>query len=203
MFHRNQEGASALEFALVLPILILLIFGAFSVALGFNLKLSISHAARDGARYAATLDLPDEDDDDVIDDSWFEEVRDRAVATSSGGLLANGGDSTVICVAYVVGDLFSGASGPDTTGLGAASRALTFTAHPSGSGWQSSATQYCYVDELQPTNAGERVQVLVSRPFDFNLVLFTNREITVTSNSIARYEDPLVPQPSESASASP
>lgn len=49
----HDEGASAVEFALVLPILVLLIFGMVQFSLAFNAYVTVNHAAREAARMAA------------------------------------------------------------------------------------------------------------------------------------------------------
>ena len=50
---RKEKGASAVEFALVLPIFIMLVFGIFQFGIAFNNWIAITHAAREGARLAA------------------------------------------------------------------------------------------------------------------------------------------------------
>src|SRR4030042_4525974 len=50
---RNEKGASAVEFALVLPIFVMVIFGIFQFGIAFNNWIAITHAAREGARLAA------------------------------------------------------------------------------------------------------------------------------------------------------
>ncbi len=50
---KNEKGASAVEFALILPILVLLIFGIVEFGIAFNNYITITHAAREGARLAA------------------------------------------------------------------------------------------------------------------------------------------------------
>lgn len=50
---RNEKGASAVEFALVLPIFVMLVFGIFQFGIAFNNWIAITHAAREGARLAA------------------------------------------------------------------------------------------------------------------------------------------------------
>jgi hypothetical protein len=50
---RDASGASAVEFALVLPILLLLIFGIISFGWGFARWVELTGAAREGARYMA------------------------------------------------------------------------------------------------------------------------------------------------------
>lgn len=49
----DEKGAAAVEFALVLPIFILLVLGIVTFGLIFKDYLGISHAAREGARWAA------------------------------------------------------------------------------------------------------------------------------------------------------
>jgi Flp pilus assembly protein TadG len=50
---RNQQGQSMTEFALVLPILALLLFGVIQFGLVFNNYLTLTDAVRAGARKAA------------------------------------------------------------------------------------------------------------------------------------------------------
>jgi Flp pilus assembly protein TadG len=50
---RDEGGAAALEFALVLPMLLLIIFGIISYAYMFSVRQAITQAAAEGARAAA------------------------------------------------------------------------------------------------------------------------------------------------------
>jgi Flp pilus assembly protein TadG len=50
---RNDHGAAAVELALILPILILLLFGIFEFGRAYNTQNSLSGAAREGARVMA------------------------------------------------------------------------------------------------------------------------------------------------------
>lgn len=50
---KGDEGAAAVEFALVLPILVLLLFGIIQFGIVYDAQLTITHAAREGARMAA------------------------------------------------------------------------------------------------------------------------------------------------------
>ena len=50
---RNQQGQAATEFALVLPILALLLFGIIQLGVVFNHYVTVTDAARAGARKAA------------------------------------------------------------------------------------------------------------------------------------------------------
>lgn len=50
---RNQKGQALVEMALVLPILLMLVFGIIEFGRIFNAYIIVSNASREGARYAA------------------------------------------------------------------------------------------------------------------------------------------------------
>ena len=52
MAQRDQDGAPAVEFALLLPLLVLLLFGLIQFGIAFNTKIQATNAAREGARMA-------------------------------------------------------------------------------------------------------------------------------------------------------
>lgn len=66
---RDQRGAAAVEFALVVPILILLLIGMVTTAMAYSDHLSATNAVREGARYGAAAD--------ASSSSWATSVRDR------------------------------------------------------------------------------------------------------------------------------
>ncbi len=49
----EEKGTSSVEFALILPILILILFSILEFGIAYNNYLAITHAAREGARLAA------------------------------------------------------------------------------------------------------------------------------------------------------
>lgn len=49
----EEKGAAAVEFALLLPLLTLFVFGIIVFGMIFNSYLGITHAAKEGARWAA------------------------------------------------------------------------------------------------------------------------------------------------------
>lgn len=53
MRRKNEKGAAAVEFALILPVLLLILIGIVEFSLAFNAQLSLNQAAREGARYMA------------------------------------------------------------------------------------------------------------------------------------------------------
>ena len=50
---RGERGAAAVEFALVLPVLLLLVLGLIEFSRLYNIQISLSNAAREGARSMA------------------------------------------------------------------------------------------------------------------------------------------------------
>lgn len=66
---RHDRGAAAVEFALVVPLLLLLIFGLITTGMTFSDHLSATNAVREGARYGASADASSA--------SWATSVRDR------------------------------------------------------------------------------------------------------------------------------
>jgi Flp pilus assembly protein TadG len=55
-YFKRQKGASAVEFALIFPILIILVFGIFWVGIVYNNYIALTHAAREGVRLAAVAE---------------------------------------------------------------------------------------------------------------------------------------------------
>jgi Flp pilus assembly protein TadG len=49
----RERGAAAVEFALLLPVLLLIIFGTIDFGRAFNAQITLTQAAREGARLAA------------------------------------------------------------------------------------------------------------------------------------------------------
>jgi Flp pilus assembly protein TadG len=58
-FHREGQGQSLIEFALALPVLLLIVFGVTDFARAFYYSIEISGAARAGAREAIITEITD------------------------------------------------------------------------------------------------------------------------------------------------
>lgn len=58
---KDQKGASAVEFAIILPLLVLVIFGIIEFSLLLYNKQVITNAAREGARYGIIVKKPPEE----------------------------------------------------------------------------------------------------------------------------------------------
>jgi Flp pilus assembly protein TadG len=95
---RDERGASLVEFALVAPILCLLLFGMITGGLSVSHKLDLSTAAREAARYAATL--PDNQYAGGDGTDWASAVAGEATNAAGGALDVSG---ATICVALVQG----------------------------------------------------------------------------------------------------
>lgn len=53
MHEPTEKGAAAVEFALILPVLLLILIGIIEFSFAFNTQLSLNQAAREGARNMA------------------------------------------------------------------------------------------------------------------------------------------------------
>jgi Flp pilus assembly protein TadG len=69
---REQRGAAVVELALVLPLLVMLIFGLITTGLAYTDHLAISNAAREGARLGSSADYTTPNAS-----TWATSVRDR------------------------------------------------------------------------------------------------------------------------------
>lgn len=161
----SESGAQLIEFAVILPILLSMLFGIVTGGVAFSHNLSIDNAARETARYAATLPV----DGDL--DDWLESVADVAVATATG-TLDTGQAGRQVCVAYVYPD---GSDTHDQT------KRITVDS----AGVKTYANQACVAD-TRP-NDERRVQVLVQRDADL-IVFYFSKTLTLSSQSIARFE---------------
>ncbi len=54
---RGDDGASAVEFALVVPLLLVIVFGIIDFGVVFGQSLSLNNAARDAARYSVVRQI--------------------------------------------------------------------------------------------------------------------------------------------------
>jgi Flp pilus assembly protein TadG len=84
-FRRREDGQSLLEFALIVPIFLLIVMATIDFAWGLRAYITITNSAREGARLAVTLGPNDPDTPSVVQDY---------VAERSSDLVASG-DVTV------------------------------------------------------------------------------------------------------------
>ena len=117
-----------MEFALVLPIFLLLLFGAIELGRAYLDKHLLTNAAREGARVGTLPSSMEQDVTDIIDDfltdagmsagSWQTSVvvRDSVGTERAGGLAdAQAGDRVHVTVTYnfdvLVGSIVPGLQG--------------------------------------------------------------------------------------------
>ena len=79
---REQDGTEIFEFALVAPLVLMLLFGIFWISRAFNVYETITRAAREGARYAV---LPSS----VASNNALKESYTTAGTSSSPACLSN------------------------------------------------------------------------------------------------------------------
>ncbi len=76
---RCERGAALLEFAMVLPLLLTLLLGLVSSGTALNRSNSLNNAARESARFGATLPA-----DNLT--FWLNKVADVAIDSATGDL---------------------------------------------------------------------------------------------------------------------
>src|ERR1044072_7940402 len=88
----SEDGAAAVEFALVVPVLVLILFGIISYGVMLSFRQSLSQAAAEGARAAAvTFVEADKKGEAVLAVSGALESFD-VTCTDAGQLVKNGKD---------------------------------------------------------------------------------------------------------------
>jgi Flp pilus assembly protein TadG len=160
-----EKGASLVEFAIILPILMALLFGIVTGGLALNSKNSLNNAAREGARYGATLPV------DATMNAFLDDVADVAIRSGTGEL-DNGVPGRTVCVAYVFP-------------AGSLSTDQTAAVNIDSAGVRTYSATTCFADGRP--NDERRVQVRVTRDVDFFALIFS-RIVTLDEESVSRYE---------------
>ena len=159
----GDHGVVLVEFALTFPILIMILLGMFTGGLAANSRLSMSHATREGARYASSISSSQT----FVSGTWASNVRDMIVDRSNGDLTAD-----QVCVSLVSG---SGA----TLVVKSPSSTYSTTGSP------------CVASQTYPTTSGDiglRVQVTASRPAQIQLGLFGTLNVTLSEQATSKSE---------------
>jgi Flp pilus assembly protein TadG len=156
----NERGAALVEFALVLPVFAMLVFGGFSGAMAYDGKQSVVYAAREGARYGATMPQSQCTPTSNCNGKTWAQLVQAVVVARAGGTVS----SSEVCVALVSGSPATVASAPFST---------------------KSDGSVCYTDGSGDTSA--RVQVSISHDASIN-ALFLSIPVTETSQATARFE---------------
>ena len=96
---RGERGAALVEFTLILPLLLLIVFGGVTTALAYERKSELVYAVRDGARYGATVPRDQCDTTANCGNRNWAQLVQYVTSKRSDGALA----TSDICVALVVG----------------------------------------------------------------------------------------------------
>jgi hypothetical protein len=166
LIQSDEQGAQLVEFAFVLPVLMMLLMGIITGGVAFNRGISVENAARETARYAATLPV------DVDMATWLNDVADVAIRSATGDL-DDGEQGRQICVAYVYPD---GTEATDQT-----TRLIV-----DAEGSRSVTTGVDCFSDGRPGDE-RRVQVRLERQSDLILV-FWGRTLSVVGESTTRFE---------------
>jgi Flp pilus assembly protein TadG len=158
----DDRGAALVEFAITMPVLVILLLGMFTGGLALHHKLELADAAREGARYGATVPEKQCDNNGCNGQTWAALVRSLTVERANGDLQTSG-----VCVALV--------SGP-----GSAPVAVDAN-HTAGGGTNGR----CYVDNSVDT--GKRVQVSVQRQDTIEWMV-SSSTVNLASQATAKFE---------------
>lgn len=161
----REAGAVALEFALIFPVLVMLMMGIVTGGLSYSNAVGVQNAVREGARFGAT--------GDQSSSTWAADVITRTRSTQFDDTASASSSSTSVCVQLVKAPSTVVKSECSIGGNGGP--ALTMPA----------TTAYPAVPPL-PTNACA-VRVLAARPFSINVVL-TTFDGRIERGAVARYE---------------
>lgn len=168
----KSRGAALVELALALPLIVMLIVGMVSAGIAYNHQLSLTHAAREGGRYAATLPVSNFGPESSVAsfNAWLDDVAAHVVADATG-TLALGTPGYYVCVAHV-----------DPSPSGTTQRRVDDGASVS---YQASP---CFADfAAGPAASQRRVQVRVARDADFDALVFSTT-VNLDSEAVNRFE---------------
>jgi Flp pilus assembly protein TadG len=109
---KRQEGASAIEFAIILPLLLVLVFGIIEFSILFYDKAMLTNASREGARVGIVYRYqdggPNHPDDTEIAATIAQYVQNHLISFGSGSVVNStitragdeAGDSLTVTVNY-------------------------------------------------------------------------------------------------------
>lgn len=170
--HRDERGASAVEFALVMPILFMLLLGITTSGLSYSHAIGVTNAVREGSRFGATTDAcgatpPACTGGNAWATSVMQRVRDTQFDDPS--------TQTRVCVQLV-----------RVTAVGATAPVVGFQCS-SGGVSTLTASNLPAVPATTTTVGTCFVQVVAARPFTINVAI-QKWDRTLVRTSIARYE---------------
>lgn len=176
---RGDNGAAAVEFALLFPIFIIVVLGTITAGTAFSKQLNITQSARETSRYASTLTFTAAGGS--VED-WLDNVT--AVGMEVGGDPADPlGGLDRLCVAMI-----------DTIVPANTQRKIDGGTMQPGR---------CFGTAASPDPLGPRyVQVQFERDTSF-FAVFVDADLTLRSTSTTPYEPGTAPAPSAAPSPTP
>jgi len=105
---KNQKGAALVEFAIVLPLLLVLVFGMIEFSIMFYDKAVITNASREGARAGIVYNFPNRISASEITSTVSTYCSGRLITfgstnqetTAVSGTCVNAGDTITVTVTY-------------------------------------------------------------------------------------------------------
>ena len=108
---KNQKGAALVEFAIVLPLLLVLVFGMIEFSIMFYDKAVITNASREGARAGIVYSYPNRITEGEIEATVGNYVSNKLITfgattpsaeemTTVTGQCANAGDVVTVAVTF-------------------------------------------------------------------------------------------------------
>ena len=108
---KSEKGAAMVEFAIVLPLLLMLVFGMIEFSIMFYDKAVITNASREGARAGIVYSYPNRITDGEIEATVVNYVSDKLITfsatppsaedlTTVTGQCSNAGDVVTVTVTY-------------------------------------------------------------------------------------------------------
>jgi Flp pilus assembly protein TadG len=165
--HDRERGAAMVEFVLLLPVFLLIVFGGITAALAYEHKAEVVHSVRDGARYGATVPLSQCDLSSCTGGKNWAQLVQSVTAQRSDGALS----TSQICVALVEGN---GTVVTTTNGVFTTGTSSTFP------------TTGCFSDGN--VESGRRVHVSAVKDGDRINLVVTSIPVRLNSTGVARYE---------------
>lgn len=83
----------AVEFALVLPLLVMMMLGTITGGLAYTRSIGLTNAVREAARFGAT--------GDITSATWAQDVVDRVRETQFDDEITAGASTTTVCVEVI------------------------------------------------------------------------------------------------------
>ena len=164
---RRDDGATAVEFAILFPVFVMVVFGTISFGFAFERWITVTQAAREASRFAATYPMPA-----TGISTWLADVT--KVAEEAADI-----DSSTPSADYYVCVRFVNRIGP----------AATPTTTSASSGSLPGATCPTASTSGLPDNAAE---VTVLRKVGLDWVL-GSADVSVSGENVSRYEPRLDP----------